>query len=107
MQQRVTREAERNQVCFRILAGLAAKFLVVNLEVGPGSARLAFPTVTLQHLFPESFVQLRIEGRGRLERIRFTMLSRSLVTFVYKRRTSQLKCDLLRGDPQESRGSLG
>ena len=65
MLSRVTCDAERNQVCIRILTALAAKYLVVNLQIRPSPTTLAFPTVTPQHLLPESFVQLRIEAPAR------------------------------------------
>jgi hypothetical protein len=61
----VTSDAERNQVCVRILAALAAKYLVVDLQIRRSPTTLAFPTITPQHLLPESFVQLRIEAQAR------------------------------------------
>jgi hypothetical protein len=61
----VTCDAERNQVCFRIVAALAAKFLVVNLKIQPRPATLASPAVTPQHLLSQSFVYLRIEALSR------------------------------------------
>jgi hypothetical protein len=61
----VTCDAERNQVCVRIIATLAAKFLVVNLQIRPSPTTLASPTVTPPHLMPELFVQLRIEAPAR------------------------------------------
>ena len=51
--------AERDQVLLGIIAALAAKFLVVNLQVRPGPATLASPAVAAQHLFPELVVRAR------------------------------------------------
>ena len=58
--------AKRDQVLLGIIAALAAKFLVVNLQVRPGAAALAPPAVTPQYLFPELFVQLGIKPHSRL-----------------------------------------
>ena len=58
--------AEGNQILFRIVAALAAKLLVVNLQVRPGSARLASPAVAAQNLLSESFVPLGIKPQARL-----------------------------------------
>src|SRR4029077_14679513 len=66
MDQRVTSDEDRNQVLFRIVAAMAAKFFVMNLKVGPGSATLAFPAVTAQYLLSESFVQFGIKPLARL-----------------------------------------
>jgi hypothetical protein len=46
MQTGMACSAERNQVLLRILAGLAAEFLVVYLEIRHRPARLASPTVS-------------------------------------------------------------
>jgi hypothetical protein len=79
MSPRATCDAERNQVCFRTLAALAPKFLVVNPQIRPRPATLASPAVTPQHLLPESFVPLRIESLARvLGRTRCTKPSRLL-----------------------------
>jgi hypothetical protein len=40
-----------DQVLLGIIAGLAAEFLVVNLEVGHRAARLASPAVSAQYLY--------------------------------------------------------
>jgi hypothetical protein len=48
---------EGNQILARIIAGVAAKFLVVNLKVGHRAARLASPTIPSEHLVSEVFVQ--------------------------------------------------
>ena len=66
MYQRMTREAESNQVLFRIIPTLAAKILVVNLKVRPSPARLAPPTIAAQNLLPKSIVQLEIEPQAGL-----------------------------------------
>jgi hypothetical protein len=50
MQRNVAFSAKRNQVLLRIIAGLAAKFFVMNLEIGHRAARLASPSVATQHL---------------------------------------------------------
>jgi hypothetical protein len=63
---RVTYGTERNQVLLGIIAAMAAKILVVNLKVRPGPARLTSPTVTAQHVLPESIVQLGIEPQAWL-----------------------------------------
>ena len=39
---------------------MAAKFLVVNLQVRPGAAALTLPTIAAQHLLPKAFLQLGI-----------------------------------------------
>jgi hypothetical protein len=44
--------AERDQVLFRIIAGMAAEFLVVNFQTRHGAASLAPPAVTTQNLLP-------------------------------------------------------
>lgn len=61
----MTCDAHCNQILFRIIAALATKFLVVNLQVRSAPAALAFPAITAQYLLPESFVQLRIETLAR------------------------------------------
>jgi hypothetical protein len=57
---------QRDQIFFGIVARLATKFFVMNLEVGPGAARLAPPPVATQHLLAEMVVVLRIEPQPRL-----------------------------------------
>jgi len=52
----MARCAECNQVFLAIVAGQAAKFLVVNLEIGHGSAGLASPAISTQYLVAEIFV---------------------------------------------------
>jgi hypothetical protein len=46
MQAGMTNSTEGDQVLLRIIAGLAAKLLVVNLKIRHGAARLAPPAVT-------------------------------------------------------------
>jgi len=41
--------AERDQVFFTIVAGVATEFLMVNLKIRHGAARLASPTIATQH----------------------------------------------------------
>ncbi len=43
----VTTIAERNQVLFRVMAGVTAEFLVVDLQLLHGSAALAPPAISL------------------------------------------------------------
>ena len=52
--------------CFGIIAALAAKFFVVNLQVRSGPATLASPAIAAQHLFSELFVRLGIKPQARL-----------------------------------------
>ena len=42
--------AEGNQVLLRIIAGVAAKFQLVDLKIRPGSARLTSPAITTQDI---------------------------------------------------------
>ena len=61
MHQRVTSAAESNQVFLGIIAALAAKFLVVNLQIRSGATRLASPAVTTQNSLPELMVLFGIK----------------------------------------------
>ena len=45
---------------------MAAKFLVVYLQVGPGAATLASPSVPLQRLLAEPVVQVRVQPKAQL-----------------------------------------
>ncbi len=54
-----------DQVLLGIIAGLAAEFLVVNLEVGHRAARLASPAIAAQYLVAELFVLLGIKLQAR------------------------------------------
>ena len=49
---------KRNQVVLRVVAGVAAKFLVVNLKVGHCAARLAPPAIAIEHLIANPFAEL-------------------------------------------------
>jgi hypothetical protein len=56
MYYRMAFSTQRDQVILRIITTPTAKILVMNLQVRPGPARLASPTVATQHLLPESIV---------------------------------------------------
>jgi len=58
MQTGVACGTECDQVFFRIFAGMAAEFLVVNLEIRHCAARLASPAIAPQYLVAELFVQV-------------------------------------------------
>jgi len=47
---------KRNQVLLGIVTGVAAKFFVVDLEVGPSAAQLTSPAVATEHFLAEMFV---------------------------------------------------
>jgi hypothetical protein len=64
--QRVTYEAERNQVLLGIITALTTKFLVVNLQIRSASAALTSPTIAAQYLLPKLFVELAIKSHARL-----------------------------------------
>jgi hypothetical protein len=65
MQERVTCDAQCNQILFRVIAALATKFLVMELQVLPGAADLASPAIAMQHVFEELIVQLGIKPQAR------------------------------------------
>jgi hypothetical protein len=48
--------AERNEVFFRVFAGVAAEFHVVDLQLTHGSAALAPPFIPLKDLVAQLFV---------------------------------------------------
>jgi hypothetical protein len=48
--------AQRDQVLFGIVAGMAAKLFVVDFQVRHRAARLTPPAVATQDLLPQSFV---------------------------------------------------
>jgi len=50
-----------NQVRVVVLALLAAKLLVVDLQVLSGAADLTPPPISLEYLLPKLLVQLRIQ----------------------------------------------
>jgi hypothetical protein len=58
--------AQGNQVQFVIRTLLAAKLLVVDLQVLSGAADLALPAIAAQYLFTEFFVKLGIKAQTRL-----------------------------------------
>ena len=49
--------AKRDQVFFRIIAGMAAKSFVVDLKIGNCAARLASPAIPAQHFVAEFLVE--------------------------------------------------
>jgi len=53
----VTRCAERDQVLFRIVPGMAAKLFVVNLQIRHRAARLTPPTITAQYLLLKTLIR--------------------------------------------------
>lgn len=61
MQGRMTCNADGNQILFRIVPRVAAKFLVVDFKVGHRTAQLTSPAVATEHLLPQTFVHLRIK----------------------------------------------
>jgi hypothetical protein len=60
----MTRRTQRNQVLFRIIAGMAAKFLMVDFQVRHASAGLTSPAITAQHLVPQSFECFSVESNA-------------------------------------------
>jgi len=61
----VTLATERDEIQLGIFARLAAKFLMVNLQVRHGAAELAAPGVAVQDLLTESFVRRRVQPQAR------------------------------------------
>ena len=57
--------AERNQIGFRIIAGLAAEFFVVHLKIRHCAARLTPPAITTQNLLSQNLVGDGIQPQGR------------------------------------------
>jgi len=57
--------AQGNQVLLGIVAGMATKFLVVDLKVGHFAARLTSPAVSTEHLVAEILVLLGVEAQAR------------------------------------------
>ncbi len=62
---RVALRAERDQILFRIVAGVAAKPFVVNFQIRHRATRLAPPVISAQYLLPQVFVQLGSEPEAR------------------------------------------
>ena len=52
----VTNSTERNKVPFVIYTASGSRDEVMNIEVLPAAAKLAFPPIAVQHLTPERFV---------------------------------------------------
>jgi len=52
--------AERNQIVFNVVAGLAAKLFVMNLKIRHRSTELAPPAVPAQHLIAKLIVEHRV-----------------------------------------------
>lgn len=50
-----------NQIFFRIVPCVAAKFFVVNLKTRHRAAQLTSPAVTTQHLLPQTLVRCRMQ----------------------------------------------
>ena len=61
----VARNAKGNKVLLRIIAGVAAKLFVMDLQVRHRAARLTPPAVTTQDLLPESLVRRRVQPQAR------------------------------------------
>lgn len=56
----MARDAQCDQVFFRVIARVAAKLPVMDLEVRHHAAQLTPPPITAQDLLPQSFVRHRI-----------------------------------------------
>jgi hypothetical protein len=68
MRESVTIEAKRDQIVFLIAAWVAAKLFVVDFKADHGTAQLAAPAISPQHLLSKllvigdlAFVQLEID----------------------------------------------
>jgi hypothetical protein len=57
--------AERDQVLFGVVAGMAAKLFVVNFKVGHRATRLTPPAIATQHLLSQTLVRNRIQPQAR------------------------------------------
>ena len=53
--------AERDQVLFRVVAGVAAKLFVVNLQIRHRAARLTAPAIAAQHLLLKILIRKWVE----------------------------------------------
>lgn len=60
----VTCSTEGSQVLFRIIASLATEKFVVNFQIRHRAARLASPSVSLEHLIPKLLISLRTQPHG-------------------------------------------
>jgi hypothetical protein len=56
--------AERNQVLFCVVAGVAAKFLVMDFQVRHDATRLTSPAIPAQDFLPQALVQYRIQPQA-------------------------------------------
>lgn len=61
----MTCAAQCYQIFFRIIARMAAEFLVVNLKIGHRTAGLAPPVVTVQHSQTKFVVYLTLKVKAR------------------------------------------
>ena len=68
MNLRVAASAQRNEIVFRVLAGLAAKLLVMDLKIPHRTTRLAAPTITRQNMLPQLAACLLVKPYGALFR---------------------------------------
>ena len=57
----VTAYTERDQILQRIVAELAARFYVMDLQISMGATALAPPTVSPEHLLSKCFVFLQAQ----------------------------------------------
>lgn len=57
--------AERDQVPFGVVAGVAAKEFVMNLQIRHGAARLTPPTIATQDPLAQNLVGYRIKAHVR------------------------------------------
>ena len=62
----VTIKAKRDQIAFTIAARVAAKLFVVDFKVDHGTAQLASPAISPQHLLSKILVILLLERERRL-----------------------------------------
>ena len=64
----VTIKAKRDQIAFTIAARVAAKLFVVGFKVGHGTADLAPPAISAQHLLSKVLVILLLDPERHLFR---------------------------------------
>ena len=72
MQGQVAVAAQRDQVLLRIIPGLAAKFLVMNLKVLQAPTGLTSPSVPSQDFSTKLLVQFGIQAQASLLRSNLT-----------------------------------
>ena len=76
----VARSAHRNQVLFAIIAGVAAKLFVMDLQVRHRAARLTPPGIATQDLLPQPLVDAGSSRKpGGAQRIALMKPSRSIL----------------------------